>query len=69
MSTVTTLSPTPKDCRLPVHKAFALQVGQRRAELVGKEDESGQVQAVLPHLQEGAQLHAVRQRREERVSF
>lgn len=56
-----------------MHKAFALQVGQRRAELVGEEDEGGQVQAVLPHLQEGAQLRAARrrtgERREGRVYF
>lgn len=41
---------------LPVHKAFALQIGQGCTELVGKQDESGQVQTVLPHLQERAQL-------------
>lgn len=51
---------------VPVHKAFALQVGQRCAELVGKQDEGGQVQAVLPHLQERAQLRGARRRTDER---
>ena len=40
----------------PVYKAFALQVSEGGAELVGEQDESGQLQTVLPHLQEGTQL-------------
>lgn len=39
-----------------MYKAFALQVGQCGAELVGVEDERGQVQIVLPDLEEGAEL-------------
>ena len=39
-----------------MYKALALQVGQGGAELVGVEDEGGQVQIVLPDLEEGAQL-------------
>lgn len=37
---------------IPVYKAFALQISQCCAELVGVQDERGQVQTVLPHLQE-----------------
>lgn len=40
----------------PVHKAFALQVRQRCAQLVGEQNQRGQVQVVLPYLQERPQL-------------
>lgn len=39
-----------------MHEALALQIGQGRAELVRVQDEAGQVQAVLPHLEERAEL-------------
>lgn len=39
-----------------MHKSLALQICQRCAELVGVQDEAGQVETVLPHLEEGAQL-------------
>ena len=45
---------------LPVDEAFALQVGQCRAELVGKQNERGQVEIVLPHLKERPQLQTDR---------
>lgn len=47
---------------LPVYKAFALQIGQCCTELVGKQNESGQVQTVLPHLQERTQLYTEREK-------
>lgn len=39
-----------------MYEALALQVGKGGAELVGEQDEAGQVQTVLPHLEEGAKL-------------
>lgn len=47
---------------VPVHEAFTLQICQRCAELVGKQNERGQIQTVLPHLKERAQLRAERHR-------
>lgn len=41
---------------VPVHEAFTLQICQRCAELVGKQNERGQIQTVLPHLKKRAQL-------------
>lgn len=40
----------------PVHKSFALQVRESRAELVGIQDQRRQVQIVLPDLQKRPQL-------------
>lgn len=40
----------------PVHEAFALQVCQRCAQLVGEQNQRGQVQVVLPYLQKRPQL-------------
>lgn len=39
-----------------MHKSLALQVCQRCAELIGVQDETGQVETVLPHLEERPQL-------------
>lgn len=41
---------------VPVYKAFALQISQCRAELVGEQNERGQIQIVLPDLKERTQL-------------
>lgn len=54
---------------VPVHKAFALQVGQRCTELVGKQNEGGQVQAVLLHLKERPQLHTNKRREKQKRTF
>ena len=41
---------------VPVYKAFALQISKCRAELVGEQNERGQIQIVLPDLKERTQL-------------
>ena len=53
----------PASNDVPVHKAFTLQISQCCAELVGKQDESGQIQTVLPHLKERTQLQTQRRDR------
>ncbi len=45
-----------EDLQSPVHEAFALQVRQRCAQLIGEQNQRGQVEVVLPYLQERPQL-------------
>lgn len=52
---------------VPVYKAFTLQISQCCAELVGKQNESGQIQTVLPHLKERTQLWTESVMRNERL--